>query len=351
MQRRDFLTAAAGAVIGGAVGFTAGGAGTDGAMQRGSGRGAGVRATSGGAGMAPLSSSDPHLLGAVAFHALRRVVPTEFGRIAYIERGTGPAAIFLHGLPLNGFQWRGALERLWPHRRCIAPDFMGLGYSEIPEEQDLSPAAQTRMIAALLDALGVHGVDIVASDSGNTIAQLFAAWYPDRIRTMLLTNGDVHENAPPPTLERAIAEARAGTFVDNVLVPQLEDPGLALVPPRGLGWLCYTDPAFVTPELLEVYTRPLVSSELRKDQLHAFWVALERNPLLAIEPELKRSRVPLRVVWGTGDDFFPTASAEWLDRAFPKSRGVRWVEGAKLFFPEEMPDLIAEEARRLWDVA
>jgi haloalkane dehalogenase len=32
----------------------------------------------------------------------------------------------------------------------------------------------------------------------------------------------------------------------------------------------------------------------------------------------------------------------------PGSRGVRLVEGAKLFFPEEMPDLIAEEARALW---
>jgi haloalkane dehalogenase len=348
MQRRDFLAAAAGATIGGAVGFTAGSAGTAGAGEGGVSGAAGARATSGGAGTTPFSRADPHLIDATAFQSMRLFVQTEFGRIAYIERGTGPAAMFLHGLPLNGFQWRGALERLWPHRRCIAPDCMGLGYSEIPEGQDLSPAAQTRMIAALLDALGIDLVDIVANDSGNTIAQLFAVQYPERIRTLLLTNGDVHENSPPPTLQGAIAEARAGTFADNVFVPQLEDPALALLPPTGLGALCYTDPAFVTPELLEIYTRPLVSTDLRKAQFHAFWIALEPNPLLAIEPELRRSRVPMRVVWGTGDHFFPTASAEWLDRAFPNSRGVRWVEGAKLFFPEEMPELIAEEVRRLW---
>jgi hypothetical protein len=29
---------------------------------------------------------------------------------------------------------------------------------------------------------------------------------------------------------------------------------------------------------------------------------------------------------------------------------VRRVEGAKLFFPEEMPDIVAEEARQLWRV-
>lgn len=335
MKRRDFLVATAGAVVGGTIGITAGGSrpgGTSGSTDADG----------------PSANADPHRIDAAAFHAARRFVRTEFGRIAYIERGSGPAALFLHGLPLNGFQWRGALERLWPHRRCIAPDFMGLGYSEVPEGQSLSPAAQTRMVAALLDALGIDAVDIVANDSGNTIAQLFAAHYPDRLRTLLLTNGDVHENSPPPTIESLIAASHAGTFVDDVLVPQLEDPALALEP-TGLGGLCYTDPAFVTPELVEVYTRPLVAPALRKTQFHRYCIELEPNPLLAIEPDLERSRVPLRVVWGTGDHFFPTSSAEWLDRTFPNSHGVRWVEGAKLFFPEEMPNLIAEEARRLWD--
>ena len=42
--------------------------------------------------------------------------------------------------------------------------------------------------------------------------------------------------------------------------------------------------------------------------------------------------------------------AEWLDRTLPGSRGVRRVEGAKVFFPEEMPELIAEEAKLLWRV-
>jgi len=34
----------------------------------------------------------------------------------------------------------------------------------------------------------------------------------------------------------------------------------------------------------------------------------------------------------------------------PRSLGVRRIEGAKLFFPEEFPDVIAEEARKLWGV-
>jgi haloalkane dehalogenase len=60
------------------------------------------------------------------FHAARRFVELPVGRIAYVERGAGPAAIFLHGYPLNGFQWRGPMARLSDLRRCIALDLMGL---------------------------------------------------------------------------------------------------------------------------------------------------------------------------------------------------------------------------------
>jgi haloalkane dehalogenase len=39
-----------------------------------------------------------------------------------------------------------------------------------------------------------------------------------------------------------------------------------------------------------------------------------------------------------------------LNRLFPNSRGVRRIEGARLFWPEEFPDIVAEEARQLWGV-
>jgi hypothetical protein len=64
---------------------------------------------------------------AAAWHAARRFAETPFGRIAYVEKGSGDAALFIHGYPLNGFQWRGAVERLSTLRRCIAPDLLGLG--------------------------------------------------------------------------------------------------------------------------------------------------------------------------------------------------------------------------------
>ncbi len=288
-------------------------------------------------------------IDAPTFHAMRRFTATRFGRVAHVERGAGPAALFVHGFPLNGFQWRGALERLAPHRRCLAPDLLGLGYTEVADGQDLAPAAQADMLAAFLDAQGVDAADVVANDSGVAVAQLLAVNHPARVRTLLLTNGDVHTNSPPAGLAPVLAQAREGVLADRFLAPQLADPALARAP-EGLGGLAYTDPASLTDEAVACYFAPLVGSPRRKAQFHGYAAAFEPNPLPALESALRRLAAPARMVWGTGDPLFDVRWAEWLDRTLPGSRGVRRVEGAKLFFPEEMPDAIAEEARRLWGV-
>ncbi|TPG08187.1 alpha/beta hydrolase [Rhodanobacter glycinis] len=286
-------------------------------------------------------------MDAVAFRATRRFAELPFGRIAYVERGLGDAALFLHGAPLNGFQWRGAIDRLSAHRRCVAPDFMGLGYSQIPEHQSLAADAQAGMLAALLDKLAIRKVDIVASDSGGAVAQLFVVRYPERVRTLLLTNCDVEPDSPPPKVKPAIEMARAGTLA-GATAQWLTDKTLAR---STFGAAVYSDPSRFADETIEYYVEPLVSSPLRRAQYHAFHLALEPNPLRGIEKSLKRSTVPVRIVWGASDDIFSQADADYLDRTFPRSRGIRLVPGGKLFFPEEFPEIIAEEARRLWRAA
>jgi len=79
----------------------------------------------------------------------RRFASLPISRVAYVERGRGPVALFLHGYPLNGFQWRGALERLHKYRRCLAPDLMGMGHTETPEGQIISPETQVTMLGVI----------------------------------------------------------------------------------------------------------------------------------------------------------------------------------------------------------
>lgn len=328
MQRRDFMQLAAGIIGAGAMagGITGGAFVGSRLMNRGS-----------------------ESIDAAAYRAGRRLVPTPFGKIACFERGSGNAALFLHGFPLNSFQWRGAIERLSAVRRCIAPDFMGLGYTEIAEGQDVTPDAQVNMLGALLDALHVRRVDIVANDSGGAVAQLFMVRFPGRVRSVLLTNCDVEPDSPPPALKPVIELARQGLFAGQWLAPWLADKQLARSP-QGIGGMTYADPQHPTDEAIEYYFTPLVSTDAGRRRLHAYALGLDPNPLAGIEAGLRHSQIPVRILWGTADDIFSKESPHYLDRILPQSRGVRLIEGAKLFWPEEQPDLIAEEARRLWGV-
>jgi len=291
-------------------------------------------------------------IDAKEFHRMRRFVelPRFPGtRIAYVERGEGQAALFLHGYPLNGFQWRGALERLSPYRRCIAPDFMGMGYTEAAAAQDLSPEAQADMLAALLDGLRLDKVDIVANDSGGEMAQVFLTRHVDRVRTLLLTNCDVDENNPPEFFKPMIAQARKGLLADRFLLPQLKDKAVARSQ-KGMG-VAFTHPEALADETVETYLAPLASTELRREQFNRYTVGVGVNELVAVREKLKLFHGPARMVWGTADPLFSVKWAEWLSHTLPGSLGVRQIEGANLFFPEEMPDVIAEEALKLWGIS
>ncbi|RDZ25972.1 alpha/beta fold hydrolase [Lysobacter silvisoli] len=325
MQRRQFIALAAASLTAGVAG---GYAPLAGARRRG----------------AQLAASAP--LDAAAYRATRRYAALSFGKIAYVERGQGRAALFLHGAPLNGYQWRGAIDRLWPYRRCIAPDFMGLGYSEIPADQPLAAKDQAAMLGALLDMLKVEQVDLVASDSGGAVAQLFLLRYPKRVRSLLLTNCDVEPDSPPPKIQPVLDMARAGTLADAT-AEWLTDRAKARAT---FGAAVFADPSGFADATIDYYVTPLVSTPLRRAQYHAFHMALTPNPLAGIEARLKRSPVPMRVVWGAADDIFDQGDAEYLDRLFPNSQGIRRVPKAKLFFQEEFPEVIAEEARKLWRV-
>jgi haloalkane dehalogenase len=290
-------------------------------------------------------SKEEKSLDAQTFHTSRRFAELGNKRIAYVERGHGPAVLFLHGFPLNGFEWRGALNLLSKHRRCIAPDFMGLGYTEVPDDQDLFPEAQADMLAALLDGLSIKSADVVANDSGGSVAQLFAVRHANRVRTMLLTNCEVDTNSPPPSFQPFLQAAKQGVLADGIgrLLANKEVARSA----NGMGAF-YTNPAHLTDEAIEYYFSPLVGSPARKTQCNRYAAAFEQNPLVAIRSELQRCAAPTRIVWGTADTVFDVAWAHWLDQNLPQSRGVRLIEGAKLFFPEEMPEVIAEEALKLW---
>ncbi len=280
------------------------------------------------------------------FHSSRKLADTRFGRIAYVERGAGPVALFLHGLPLNGYEWRDVIAEVARERRCLAPDMMGLGYTEVAAGQVVSFPEQAKMIAAFLDALGVDQVDLVGNDTGAGVSQLVTAQFPERVRSLTLTNCEVFDLWPNSLLAGFYEGVRAGAVVDG-MKQMLHDLKLAR---EQLAALVYENPETFTKETVEIYLGPIVASPERIALFQglADWQP-SRAAIVAAAPKLAASKVPAQVVWGDADVVFDTKpSLEWLAANLGGLRKTTIVPGGKLFFPEEHPNRLAELLAAFW---
>src|SRR5947207_13397763 len=212
--------------------------------------------------------------------AARQSVETAPGRISYTEQGTGPVALFVHGVLLNGHLWRHQLSQLSDTRRCIAVDLLAHGETEIAPGQDVSVTANARMLESLLDALSIDQVDLVGNDSGGGIAQIFAARHPERLRSLTLTNCDTHDNWPPEAVKPIVEAARSGALTEAARL-MLADPGFARSP-AGLG-VGYADPLAPTDEAIRVYLEPLVATPERIENVRRYWLSFHCAQTVAIE--------------------------------------------------------------------
>ncbi len=274
-----------------------------------------------------------------------RSVQTPSGRIAYVEQGAGPVALFVHGVLLNKHLWRHQLAHLSDVRRCIAVDLLAHGDTEIAADQDVSVTANAAMLNEFLDAMHIEQVDLVGNDSGGGIAQIFAASHPQRVRSLALTNCDAHDNWPPEAFKPFLAMA-AGGGLRGTLDAMLSDKRIYRSP-QALG-PAYEHPEQVADESIETYLRPLVGSEQRTRDLQRFLAAFDNAHTLAIEARLKTLQAPTLIVWGTDDMYFDVKWSQWLARTIPGTRRRVEFEGARIFFPEERWSEFNTELREHW---
>jgi pimeloyl-ACP methyl ester carboxylesterase len=274
-----------------------------------------------------------------------RSIETPSGRISYAEAGSGPVALFVHGVVLNKHLWRHQLSGLSDIRRCIAMDLLAHGDTEIEPNQDVSVTANANMLREVLDALRIDQVDLVGNDSGGGIAQIFAALNPNRVRSLTLTDCDTHDNWPPEAFKPFVEMVAAGGL-SKMLNAMLADKSIY----RSLGALGpgYERPETATDEDIEIYLRPHLRSEQRTRDLERFVGAFDHKHTLAIEPQLRRLKAPTLIVWGMDDVYFPVKWAHWLAEAIPGAKPPVELPGARIFFPEERAEAFNQLLRGHW---
>jgi pimeloyl-ACP methyl ester carboxylesterase len=276
------------------------------------------------------------------FQAHRRSLGTPAGEIAYTELGSGPTALFVHGLGTSGLLWRHVIEEMQDTSRCIAIDLPSHGGT--PARADMSPAALAQVIADLCDGLGLTQVDLVGNDTGGAISQIFASRHPGRIRSLTLTNCECEGNFPPPEFAPVVDLARQGGLAAG-LAAIAADPASWPTSPLSIG---YEHPDQVPGEVWRGYLTPVGGTMERARDFERLVAALDPAALDAAGEALRALDAPTLVVWGTGDPTFGIKWAYQLRDMIPGAREVIEVDGAKLFFPEERPGDLVPHLSRHW---
>lgn len=276
------------------------------------------------------------------FTARRQMLTAASGDIAYTESGTGPAAVFVHGLATNGALWRHVIEQVDDTTRCIAVDLPLHGGT--PPREDPSATAMAQLVVDLCRGLGLGRIDLVANDFGGVVAQIVAASHPELLRSLVLTNCDTEGNFPPPSFMPVIEAARQGQLAP-LLTVAATDPGAARMSPLATG---YENPDKIPDQVWQEYLTPIGRTIERARLFERMLAALDPAELQAVAGRLRQLDVPVLLVWGTADEALGVEWAYRLRDEIPGAREVVEVDGGKLFFPEERPEALAGQLRRHW---
>ncbi len=112
-------------------------------------------------------------------------------RYHYVDEGSGPTVVMIHGNPSWSFYFRHLIAGLRDTCRCIAPDHVGCGFSEKPPLKDYGYRLQNRVddLDAFLSGLGItEDVTLVVHDWGGMIGLAWALRKPERIRRLVILN-------------------------------------------------------------------------------------------------------------------------------------------------------------------
>jgi haloalkane dehalogenase len=262
------------------------------------------------------------------------------GAMHYVDEGTGPPILLVHGTPTWSFLYRHLIRALRTRYRCVAPDLPGFGLSAKPAEASYHPRDQATRLARLVEALGLVDLTLVVHDFGGPIGLSYALDRPDNVRGLVLFNTWMWSLAA----DRRVA--RVGRLLGGRLGRVLHERfgfSVNVIWRRAIG-----DRTRYTRAIHRHYAGPLATPADR----HATWV-YARELLGAGDwyQSLWRRRerlasIPALLVWGAADPAFGRFLGRWR-QALPHAEIVE-MAGVGHAPPEERgPESAAAVARFL----
>jgi haloalkane dehalogenase len=136
----------------------------------------------------PFAGARPDWVSDELFPFESRFVEVDGNVVHYVDEGSGPVLLMLHGNPTWSFVYRDVIGSLRDRFRCIALDYPGFGLSVAAPGYRYLPEEHAAVVVAFLDRLGLSDVTLVAHDWGGPIGLYAAEQLPGRFARLVLAN-------------------------------------------------------------------------------------------------------------------------------------------------------------------
>lgn len=263
------------------------------------------------------------------------------GTIEYEDTGeSGPVAVFLHGLVMDGSLWRHVVADLRSDHRCVVPTLpMGGHRRPMHRDADLSLRGIGRLVEELLERLDLREVTLVGNDLG--LPQVVVREGAGRVARLVLVSCEAFDNYPPGLPGRTLALAAKVPGGFNALAQPLRLRPLRRLP-FAFGRMSKRP---VPNEVMDAWLQPVLTQRaIRRDVLKYVRTADVREMIDATE-RLRKFQRPALVVWAAEDRVMPPEHGRRLAELLPDARLVEIADSYTLI-PEDQPGELAGAIRR-----
>lgn len=280
----------------------------------------------------------PSWLDRAAYPFEPRRFGTADGELSYLDEGSGPAVLLVHGTPSWSFEFRQVVRDLSRDHRCIVPDHLGFGLSDKPAPAPLAPEDHARRLRALVEALDLRDVTLVVHDFGGPIGLPLALEEASRISRVVVLNTWMWPSEGDPSIARIDRVVRS--WFGRFLYRWLGFSARVILPSA------FGDKRRLTKAIHRQFLAPLATRSDREGT-YALALALKgADPHYAALWSAREAlaRHPVTIVWGVKD---PAIGPKYLERwaaLLPHAR-IERLEDCGHFVAEERPDAVVAAVR------
>lgn len=265
-----------------------------------------------------------------------RMINVGGAQVAYRKVGTGPDVLFVHGWPVSGATFRKLLPHLVQHVTCHLIDLPGSGSSQFGDASALSVRGHIESVRRVVDDLRLESFAVVGHDSGGMIAR-HALGRDPRVRAFGLI--DTEMSTGSSFKFRMFLAGRHIPGFGHLFSWSTSRPRLRRN--RFVLGDVFVDKSLIDGEFDEFFLQPISRSRRARTAATRILKTFDYSLVDDLREIHGQMNVPVLLVWGAEDRFFPITRAKKMVGDFRDAR-IEVISGAGLFSHEERPREVAE---------